>query len=117
MEQLSMVKAELLDEYQRFKRAIEAYQNKIARDHVKGYLGKKRVKNHEYYYLRWREGDRIRSKYVKLGHVDIIKENIERRKQEELRIKRFRNEMKEIEAFLGKDVLIKYLGEDYGVLK
>ena len=117
MEELSMVKAELLDEYQRYKRAIVVYQNKIARDHVKGYLGKKRVKNHEYYYLRWKDGDRIRSKYVKLDHVNIIKENIEQRKQEELRVKRLRNEMKEIEAFLGKNLLVKYLGEDYGVLE
>lgn len=68
----------LEEEYFRSLRASEALEAEIARL-PKGYLRTRCIREHEYHYLQWREGKKVRSKYVKEEDVKELREQIELR--------------------------------------
>ncbi|MBQ8955424.1 MAG: hypothetical protein IJ075_00460 [Lachnospiraceae bacterium] len=112
MQQLSMIKAELLDQYVRFRHSIDVYNDKIQNEYLKGYVSKKVIRNRDYHYLQWRENGKLVSKYIKPEHVTTVKNNINERKRLERIVKEMRGSIKEIESFLGKREINKYLSEE-----
>ena len=107
-EELSMVQSELIDQYFRALRGIEAYKKEIE-NLPKGSIVMKPISDGvKYPYLQWREGKTIRSKYIKRDELDDIKKKIEIRKIRERSIKRLEKSAKDIEKFIGKDILEHY---------
>ncbi len=106
--ELSMIKVELLDQYVKFQHCIEAYEQEIGKC-VKGYLSEKNIRGKTYYYLQWKVSGHLCSKYIDLEHLDIVKQNIARRKRFENHIKDMKQALKEIEDFVGSDTVKEYI--------
>lgn len=46
-----------------------------------GYISKKIIRNRECYYLQWREGSQVKSRYIKKDELEKLQHQIERRKE------------------------------------
>ena len=112
MQEISMLKSELLDQYRKCKSGIQSYQSKIDEDCLRGYISSKKIKGKTYNYLQWMEDGNIKSKYINPEHLNILQENIQLRKKYESSIKRLESMAKEIENFVGADLLREYFGHD-----
>ena len=60
----------------------------------KGTICEKRIGKKDYYYLKYRDGDRIVSDYVHREDLENLKELVEHRKHSELMIKSLKDELK-----------------------
>ena len=109
MQQLSLVKAELLDQYLRYVNSIRAYKEKIEEQCVAGCISAKSIRGKKYYYLQWRENGKLISKYILPEHVDALNDNIELRKRYESIIKDMKVSISEIERFIGKRNIESFL--------
>ena len=49
----------------------------------KGYISVKVISGHTYYYRQWREGNKVVSSYVPESYLNVVKQKIEIRKQNE----------------------------------
>ena len=107
MSRLSPLQVKLLDEYYRYERCLIDHQERIA-SCCKGTLQKKIKNEHLYYYLVWREGKKIKTKYIKDDDVVKIQVQIEKRQKEEADCKEMRFDMKIIEKALGKELINEY---------
>ena len=108
-EELSMVQSELIDQYYRALRGIKAYNAEIV-NLPKGSIVMKPISNVKYPYLQWREGNQVCSKYIKKDELEEIKKKIDLRKTRERSVKRLEKSARDIEKFIGKD-LLEYYGE------
>ena len=108
MKELSIIKIELLDQYEKFQRCIMLYKQEIDQC-VKGYLSEKKIRGKSYYYLQWKTSGRLCSKYIDPEYLEVIKQNITRRKRLEERVKDMEQAVGEIENFVGKDVVNEYI--------
>lgn len=96
------IKAVFIDELERNKRMITRYQKEMELL-PKGSLFKRKIGGHEYFYLTFREGKKVISKF--LGNTEIfdstkISEQIERRKSLKKLIQKLNEEQKELEKEL-----------------
>jgi len=60
---MSTVRYAWADDLERMRRIYEASEERL-KDYPKGSLHLKKIKGNEYYYLFWRDGDKVCSKYV-----------------------------------------------------
>jgi biotin synthase-related radical SAM superfamily protein len=102
---MSIIFDVLDEEYNRLKELWEKYQNEIDKL-PKGSIQKKQRNGKAYIYLYYRNGDKVISKYIgkeKSRKVDEIKEELEKRKEYERKMKKVKADLKEIErAFNGR---------------
>lgn len=63
-----------------YKSMSDEELNKVFEELPVGYISKKVINGRTYYYYQWRDGDRVKSKYVKSGDVEKLSKNIELRR-------------------------------------
>ena len=63
----------------------------------RGYISVKVISGHTYYYRQWREGSKIISSYVPESYLNVIKQKIEIRKQNEELLKILKKDYKKAE--------------------
>ena len=63
----------------------------------RGYISVKTISGHQYYYRQWREGARIISTYVPESYLNVVKQKIEIRKQNEELLKILKKDYKKAE--------------------
>ena len=63
----------------------------------RGYISVKVISGHTYYYRQWREGEKIISSYVPESYLNVIKQKIEIRKQNEELLKILKKDYKKAE--------------------
>lgn len=100
----------LLNEYYRSlnrSRSIESSLSELP----KGSLQRKMIKGKQYWYLMFREGDKVRSTYVPEGEVDEMAVKLKLRKEQLTEIREQKKTRKQIEKALGKDFIEKNLPE------
>lgn len=68
----------------------------------KGTICKKRLGNKDYFYLKYRDGDRIVSDYVHREDLENLTELVEHRKHVELMIRSLKDELKTANKLLSK---------------
>lgn len=93
-----LVRSVFEDEFERNKRLVSRYEKEIERL-PKGAVFKRKIGNQEYYYLNYRNGKKVVSKF--LGNVvdyniEELKENLNKRKDLSKVIKKLKLEQKEI---------------------
>ena len=76
----------------RIKYMIERYRE-IKKTLPKGTICPKKIGNQTYYYLKYRDGDRIVSDYIHKEDLENLTELIEHRKHIELMMRSLKNEM------------------------
>lgn len=96
------IKAVFIDELERNKRMILRYQKEME-SLPKGSLFKRKIGGQEYFYLTFREGKKVISKFLgnaKTFDSTKISEQIERRKSLKKLIQKLNSEQKEFEKEL-----------------
>ena len=63
----------------------------------RGYISVKTISGHQYYYRQWREGSKIISTYVPESYLNVVKQKIEIRKQNEELLKILKKDYKKAE--------------------
>ncbi len=66
----------------------------------KGTLSPKKIGNQTYYYLKYRDGDRIVSDYVHKEDLENLTELIEHRKHTDVMIRSLKDELKKAKSLL-----------------
>ena len=62
-----------------------------------GYISVKQISGHTYYYRQWREGDKIISSYVPESYLNVVRQKIQIRKQNEELLKILRKDYRKAE--------------------
>ena len=68
----------------------------------KGSVRSRKIKGREYYYLNYREGDKVKSDYVPASDIDDVRRKIERRKELKAALKEQERTRQQIERALGR---------------
>ena len=96
---MNLIISTVLQEKQRIDYMLTKYQEMLA-ELSKGTISEKQVKGNTYYYLKYRDGKKIVSKYVGKQEVESIKEQIDKRRHIEAMIKSLLEEQKLAEKVL-----------------
>lgn len=70
---------------------------KVIESLPRGYISVKTISGHQYFYRQWREGSRIISTYVPESYLNVVKQKIEIRKQNEELLKILKKDYKKAE--------------------
>lgn len=106
--ELTMLEEQLLDEYERCIRIRHVYEDKN-KYLPNGSISRKIIHGKIRYYLQWREGDKIRSKYVKADEVAEIEQQIEKRRRNDENIRSLKLSQKMITRAFGKKRLMSII--------
>ena len=74
-------------------------------------MRKKLIKGRSYYYLQYRDGDRVKSEYIKEQDLESVKAAVNKYKENIVALKELRKSIKQIEKALGKDAVSEYSAE------
>ena len=105
MIELSILQEQLVDEYLRCERNLAVQLDNLNSNYIKGYLSRKIINGKEYYYLQYREEDKIISKYIPFEHVEIIKNRLEEQKRWKKSIRNLQADMKAILKIVKKEAI------------
>lgn len=97
---MPILKNALEEEYQRSLRVTAALEREVAAL-PKGSIRKRTISGHEYYYLQWREGPRVKSRYVKRDEVEELQRQLDLRKSHVEALKEQKESRRLIERALG----------------
>lgn len=98
---MAILENALEEEYQRSLRVSRALEREVARL-PKGSIRTKRINGHNYYYLQYRDGSHVRSKYVKASELDEVREELAQRKAHVEALKEQEESRKMIVRALGR---------------
>lgn len=101
---MSVLDSVLQEEYERSCRLSTLIEFEL-RTLPKGSLRARKIRGNTYYYLNHREGKRVVSDYVARGRVDVLREQIERRRSLQAALKEQLSVQKRLRKVLGKAVL------------
>jgi len=96
---MSVLMDVLREELDRLDRQQVAYEADL-QEMPKGYISKKNIRGKAVYYLQYREGSKIRSKYVSVNDLPVIEEQIKRRKQLEASLRRVEEDRQKLRKVL-----------------
>lgn len=98
---LSILEEVLEEEYTRSVRLCHHMEREL-NSLPKGSIRTRKINNHEYYYLNYREGDKVRSDYLRADEVEEIRTKINRRHELVAALKEQQRSQKQIEKALGR---------------
>lgn len=101
---MSVLEDLLKEEYERSLRVSAAMERELT-ELPRGSVQRKVINGYQYYYLQFREGDKIKSNYIGNDEVDDIREKVKRRKSLEQSLKEQEKNRKQIEKALGKEAV------------
>ena len=81
-----------MKEKQRIEYMLNKYRDELSRL-PKGSLSAKAVNGKEYFYLKYRDGGKVCSKYIRQTEIDIVRQQIEKRKHIEAMISSLESEL------------------------
>ena len=90
----------IMQEKQRINYMIEKY-NEVLSSLPRGSLLERRVGTNKYYYLKYREGGKVISKYIPADKVDEIRIGIEKRRHTEAMLVSLQEEKELADKILG----------------
>lgn len=98
---MSVLEGILEEEYERSLRICRRIEEELALL-PKGSIRVREIRGREYYYLNYRDGQKVRSDYVPSSDVMSMREKIARRKSLEQALKEQRQSQRQIERALGR---------------
>lgn len=90
---MNMILSTVLQEKQRIDYMLARYQKTLS-ELPKGTISEKIIKGNTYYYLKYREGKKVISKYVGKDKIQEVKEQVEKRRHIEAMIKSLTEEQR-----------------------
>ena len=89
---MNLILSMVIQEKKRIEYMLAKYSEEY--QHLpKGAISEKKNGEKTYYYLKYRDGKKVVSKYVSKANVDILRSQIERRKHIEVMIKSLQEEL------------------------
>lgn len=101
---MSVLEEVLFEEYNRSRRIEKAILEE-QENLPKGSIQLKHISNHDYYYLMYREGNKVISRYLKPDEVEIVAADIQKRKENKAALKELSKSIKQIQKTLGKEYI------------
>ena len=86
-----MILSAILQEKERIDRMLAKYQEELEML-PKGTISEKKVKQSTYFYLKYREGKKVISRYIPQKDVDAVREQVEKRRHIETMIRSLQEE-------------------------
>ena len=86
-----MILSTILQEKERIDRMLAKYQEELE-TLPKGTISEKKVKQSTYFYLKYREGKKVISRYIPQKDVDAVREQVEKRRHIETMIRSLQEE-------------------------
>lgn len=99
MSEMSVLMEVLYEELDRLIRQQAAYEADL-KEIPKGYISKKNIRGKVSYYLQYRDGKSIVSKYVSIVELPNVEQQIQRRKQLEASLRRVKEDQKKLRKAL-----------------
>ena len=88
---LNLILRTILQEKERIDRMLAKYQEELE-TLPKGTISEKKVKQSTYFYLKYREGKKVISRYIPQKDVDAVREQVEKRRHIETMIRSLQEE-------------------------
>ena len=88
---LNLILSTILQEKERIDRMLAKYQEELE-TLPKGTISEKKVKQSTYFYLKYREGKKVISRYIPQKDVDAVREQVEKRRHIETMIRSLQEE-------------------------
>ena len=86
-----MILSTILQEKERIDRMLAKYQEELEML-PKGTISEKKVKQSTYFYLKYREGKKVISRYIPQKDVEAVREQVEKRRHIETMIRSLQEE-------------------------
>lgn len=97
---MSILMEVLQEELERLDRQRQAYELHLS-ELPKGYISKKNIRGKEAYYLQYREGDKIISKWIPSDDLPQVEQQVKQRKMLEASLRRVKADQKRLRKVLG----------------
>lgn len=97
---MSILMEVLQEELDRLDRQQVAYESHL-RELPRGYISKKKIRGKESYYLQYREGTKIVSKWIPAANLQEIERQVDQRKMLEASLRRVKGDQKKLRRALG----------------
>lgn len=88
---MNLILSTILQEKERIDRMLVKYQEEL-RPLPKGTISEKKIKQSTYFYLKYREGKKVISRYIPQKDVEAIREQVEKRRHIETMIRSLQEE-------------------------
>lgn len=88
---MNLILSTILQEKERIDRMLAKYQEELGRL-PKGTISEKKVKQSTYFYLKYREGKKVISRYIPQKDVEAVREQVEKRRHIEKMIRSLQEE-------------------------
>lgn len=88
---LNLILSTILQEKERIDRMLAKYQEELG-TLPKGTISEKKVKQSTYFYLKYREGKKVISRYIPQKDVEAVREQVEKRRHIETMIRSLQEE-------------------------
>lgn len=89
----------LQEELDRLDRQQAAYESHL-RELPRGYISKKNIRGKESYYLQYREGAKIVSKWIPAANLKEVEKQVNQRKMLEASLRRVKEDQKKLRKVL-----------------
>ena len=86
-----MILSTILQEKERIDRMLTKYQEELE-TLPKGTISEKKVRQSTYFYLKYREGKKVISRYIHKKNVEAVREQVEKRRHIETMIRSLQEE-------------------------
>lgn len=88
---MNLILSTILQEKERIDRMLAKYQEELE-TLPKGTISEKKVKQSTYFYLKYREGKKVISRYIPQKDVEAVREQVEKRRHIETMIRSLQEE-------------------------
>ena len=88
---MNLILSTILQEKERIDRMLAKYQEELEML-PKGTISEKKVKQSTYFYLKYREGKKVISRYIPQKDVEAVREQVEKRRHIETMIRSLQEE-------------------------
>ena len=88
---MNLILRTILQEKERIDRMLAKYQEELE-TLPKGTISEKKVKQSTYFYLKYREGKKVISRYIPQKNVEAVREQLEKRRHIETMIRSLQEE-------------------------
>lgn len=88
---MNLILSTILQEKERIDRMLAKYQEELEML-PKGTISEKKVKQSTYLYLKYREGKKVISRYIPQKDVEVVREQVEKRRHIETMIRSLQEE-------------------------
>lgn len=86
-----MILSTILQEKERIDRMLAKYQEELG-TLPEGTISEKKVRQSTYFYLKYREGKKVISRYIPQKDVEVVREQVEKRRHIETMIRSLQEE-------------------------